>query len=102
MFPFGTVAPPEYRAYERSPVRSLRIAARQPVLFVGFTHASRVIPDDRCRSAASLIVTQSLTPSNLSALPVWPVVVQVASRIVPVWPRPVVSVSVVPDPFSNE
>ena len=39
------------------------------------------------------MVTQSLMPSKLRALPYLPVVVQVASRMVPVWPLPVTSVS---------
>src|SRR5262245_2584029 len=60
------------------------------------------MPVLRRRSAVSLIVTQSLTPSKRSAPPCLPVVVQAAWKIVPVWPFPVVSASDVPLPASNE
>ena len=61
----------------------------------GLTQASSVIALLRRRSAASSTVTQSLMPSKRSAPPLRPVGVQVASRIVPVWPLPVTSVTVV-------
>ena len=60
------------------------IAVRQAVFLVGSTHASSVMPVVRRRSGASAIVTQSFLPSNFSALPCLPLVVQVASRIEPV------------------
>ena len=49
----------------------------------------------------SLTVTQSLTPSNDSALPYLPLVVQVAPEIVPLFPLPEVSASVEPLPASK-
>src|ERR1700742_2559177 len=67
----------------------------------GFTHASRVIPLERCSDAASGIVTTELVPLNCRALPYFPAADQVGLVIVPLCPLPVASVSVVPDPSSN-
>ena len=67
----------------------------------GLTHASSVIPLDRCSEAESGIVTSALVPLNCSALPYFPDVVQVAFAIVPLLPFPDASVTVVPDPSSN-
>src|SRR4051794_23318440 len=97
----GLAEPEAYSDQSRSPLRSFMIAVRQASFLVGLTQASSVIALVRCRSAASLMVTQSLTPSNRTAPPYLPVVVQVASRTVPVWPLPVTSVSAVPEPSSN-
>src|SRR6202035_2397175 len=47
------------------------------------------------------IVTTALLPLNCSALPYLPVAAQVAPVIVPVWPFPDASVTVVPEPSSN-
>ena len=72
------------------------IAVRQPLLFVGLTQASSVMPVVNRRSAASGMLTESLEPLKLSARPFLPVVVRVAPVMVPVWPWPVASVTVVP------
>src|SRR5579871_6143999 len=68
----------------------------------GFTQASKVIPVVRSKDAASLIVTQALLPLNTSAFPYFPAVVQVAFAIVPVFPFPDASVTVLPVPSLNE
>src|SRR5215831_17837696 len=47
------------------------------------------------------MVTTALVPLNDSALPYLPAAAQVAFAIVPVWPLPDASVTVVPDPSSN-
>ena len=85
------------------PVRlSLKTTVRQALSpRVGRTQASRVMPVFRSSVAASATVTQSLTPSKLSALPFFPVV-QVAPEMVPALPLPERSASVVPEPASNE
>ena len=51
----------------------------------------------RSSEPASLTVTQSLIPSNDSALPYLPLAVRVAPEIVPLLPLPEASVTVVPD-----
>ena len=48
------------------------------------------------RDGASAIVTQSLTPSNVSARPNFPVVTRVGPLITPTFPRPEESSAVVP------
>src|SRR4051794_13942840 len=71
-------------AYARSPVYSLASTVRHAfVVDVGYTHASIVIPVVRSRSWLSPTVTQSLTPSNDSALPFFPVPFHVAPEIDP-------------------
>ena len=50
---------------------------------------------------ASATVTKSLTPSKLSARPKRPPVERVAPLIVPVWPRPDPSATVVPEASSK-
>src|SRR5215510_1606006 len=67
----------------------------------GSTHASSVIPVDSCSEAAFGMVTTAFVPLNDSALPYLPAVAQVAPVIVPVFPLPDASVTVVPDPSSN-
>src|SRR6516164_1187773 len=67
----------------------------------GLTHASSVIPVDRCSEAASGIVTSELVPLNCSAPPYLPDVTQVAFVIVPLFPLPDASLTVVPEPSSN-
>src|SRR5258708_26510317 len=67
----------------------------------GLTHASSVIPLVRCSDAASGIVTSALVPLNCNALPYLPDVDHVAFVIVPLFPFPDASVTVVPDPSSN-
>src|SRR5712692_5062679 len=68
----------------------------------GLTHASRVIPVVRCNEAESLMFTRALLPLKTSALPYFPAVVQVAFAIVPVFPFPEESATVVPVPSLNE
>ena len=79
----------------------MRITVSQPLIAVGNTHASSVMAAVRSSELESLTVTQSLTPSNDSALPYLPLVVQVAPEIVPVFPLPEVSASVEPVPASK-
>ena len=67
----------------------------------GLTHASSVIPLERCSEAASGTVTSALVPLNCSALPYLPVAAQVAPVIVPVLPFPDASATVVPEPSSK-
>src|SRR5215813_9804878 len=67
----------------------------------GLTHASSVIPLDSCSEAALGTVTTAFVPLNDSALPYLPDVAQVAPVIVPVFPLPDASVTIVPDPSSN-
>ena len=67
----------------------------------GLTHASSVIPVESCSAAALGTVTSALVPLNCSALPNLPVAAQVAFEIVPLWPLPDASATVVPDPSSN-
>src|SRR5215470_1911080 len=66
------------------------------VTFVGFTHASRVIPVVRCKEAESLIVTRELVPLNTSAFPYFPPVVHVVFDNVPLLPLPEMSFTTVP------
>ena len=63
---------------------------------VGLTHASIVSPVVRSSGFASGTVTQSLTPSKLSAPPNRPAAVRVAPQIVPVLLPPEPSATVVP------
>src|SRR4051812_1525024 len=55
---------------------------------VGRTQPSSVMPVVRSRESASATVTQSLTPSKLSAPPNLPAVLRTGPLIVPVLPRP--------------
>src|SRR5689334_20653563 len=75
-------------------------AGEQPVggMENGFTHASSVIPVVRSSDEASLIDTQAFVPLNTSALPYMPAVVHLALEIVPVFPFPEASATVVPMP----
>ena len=68
----------------------------------GLTQASSVIPLVKCNDAASAIVTHAFVPLNTSALPYFPLVVQVAFVIVPVFPWPEESATVVPAPSLKE
>src|SRR5947209_3719446 len=67
----------------------------------GLTHASSVIPLDRCSDAASGTVTSALVPLNCNAPPYFPDADHVAFVIVPLLPFPDASVTVVPEPSSN-
>src|SRR5450755_1250797 len=79
----------------------------------GLTHASSVIPLERCNEAESGIVTSALVPLNRNAPPYLPDaqaeerrrhlpdVTQVALLIVPLLPFPDASATVDPDPSSN-
>src|SRR4051812_36854779 len=75
---------------------------RHPLALAGLTQASSVIPLVRSRLAESFTVIQLLVPLNDSALPYLPVALQVAPLIVPVFPCPERSLTVVPLPSSNE
>ena len=68
---------------------------------VGFTQADMVTPVVRSSALASGTVTQSLTPSKLSALPKRPLVERVAPDSVPPRPWPEPSVTAVPDGSSK-
>ena len=73
-----------------------------PPSWLGFTHASRVMPAVRSRLDESGTVTIAFVPLNWSALPYLPVVTQVALAIEPLLPRPEVSPSEAPLPSSKE
>src|SRR4029077_17165495 len=68
----------------------------------GLTHASSVMPVERCKDGSSGIVTLAPPPSNWSAPPLTPLGVQVALAMVPSFPRPDQSMTCVPAPSSNE
>src|SRR5215471_18381167 len=68
---------------------------------VGYTHASSVIPVERCSDVESGIVTSAVAPLNERALPNLPADVHVAFTIVPVLPWPDRSVTVVPAPSTK-
>jgi hypothetical protein len=72
-----------------------------PLVALGRTHASTVIPVVRSRLAESGIVTQLLVPLNESAPPKRPEALQVAPLIVPVLPLPDASAVVPPPPSLN-
>jgi hypothetical protein len=65
---------------------------------VGKSHASSVIPVVRSSEFESLTVTRALVPLKDKAFPYFPEVVQVAVPIVPVFPLPDASVTIVPKP----
>src|SRR5882724_8993193 len=67
----------------------------------GLPHASSVIAVVKCRLAASGTVILELVPLKDNALPYLPAT-HVALTIVPVLPLPDRSVTVVPEPSSNE
>src|SRR5512135_1695541 len=60
------------------------------------------MPAVRCSEAESGMVTRALVPLNTSALPDLPALVHVAFAIVPVFPFPDASATVVPVPSLNE
>src|SRR3954464_11487427 len=64
----------------------------------GLTHASSVSVRVTSREFASATVTQSFTPSKLSAPPYFPAVVHAASLRMPSLPLPEVSFATSPDP----
>src|SRR6266850_5421998 len=75
---------------------------RQPLCAaVGKTHASSVIAVLKLSEAEGLITTRSLVPSKVSAEPYFPAAVQVGPKIVPVFPLPEASRTVVPAPSLN-
>src|SRR5712691_10087875 len=76
------------------------ITDRQPVMLLGFTHASSVIPAVTSSDGASGMLTRLLTPLKLSAAPYRPCATHVAPEIVPLLPLPDVSATVVPEPAS--
>ena len=77
---------------------SLMRMSRTPLVVVGKTQASRVMAVVRLSRLVALTVTQSFTPSKASALPNLPWVLQAAPEIVPVWPFPEASATLVPLP----
>ncbi len=60
------------------------------------------MPLEKSSDAESAIVTQSLTPSNDSAFPFLPAVVQVGPESVPLLAEPELSATDVPEPASKE
>src|SRR6185295_14181371 len=70
----------------------------QPLSDEGLTHASSVMPVDRSSGLAvvSVTVTQSSTPSNRSAPPIFPAATRTAWRIVPLCAEGDESIAVVP------
>ena len=72
-----------------------------PPSAVGNTHASSVARVLRSSDVLSGTVTQSFTPSNVSAEPNFPAVVRTAPAIVPLLPRPEPSVTPGPLVSSN-
>ena len=90
-----------YSEYTSSVPASLRITVRPVTMAMGLTQASRVRAPVRSREAASATVTQALTPLNDRAPPYFPEADQVAFDRVPVFPRPLASAAVVPDPSLN-
>src|SRR4051812_48939991 len=104
MYPAGGLPAPlaAYRAYDSPAGRSFIRTADQSVLAaVGYTQASRVMPDDSRSRALSATVTQLLVPLNDRALPYFPAVTQVAPEIAPVSPLPAASAAAAPAPSSN-
>src|SRR5262245_18489923 len=87
-----------YKPYARSVGVSLSTMACQPRGMTGFTQASTVIPVVKFRLGALFTVTQLLTPSNERAPPKRPDLTHVAPEIVPVFPLPDESFTVVPLP----
>src|SRR6266568_5714253 len=78
------------------------MTSRQPlVTILGFTHASRVIPVDRCSAALSGMVMIVLAPLNVTAPPYLPDVVHEPFAIAPPFPFPVKSFNAVPEPSLN-
>ena len=65
------------------------------------THASKVIPVVNCSEAALLMVTNAPLPLNVNPLPYLPPAVQLTPLIVPLFPLPDASVTVVPAPALN-
>jgi hypothetical protein len=65
---------------------------------VGYTHASNVIPVVTCNEAESGTVTRELKPLKDKALPYLPAVVHVAPLIVPLFPLPETSFTIMPLP----
>src|SRR4051794_1910727 len=77
---------------------SLSITHSHPLIAVGLTHASSVIPPVRSNEAESGTLTQLLTPLNDTALPNFPVADHVALASVPLFPRPLMSAGGGPGP----
>jgi len=67
----------------------------------GLTHTSSVIAVVKCNDGASGIVTSDALPSNASAPPYLPALVQVARMTFPVLPVPDTSATLVPLPSLN-
>src|SRR5262245_37823743 len=68
---------------------------------VGFTQASSVIAEPRCRVAESGTLTVAFDPLKDSPLPYFPAAVHAAFASVPVLPLPEASATVVPEPSLN-
>ena len=91
-----------YSEYDIPPGRSFMSTVRQlPVIALGLTQASSVIPDVRSSEAESGMLTKRLVPND-SDLPNFPVVLHVAPLIVPLLPFPEASPTTVPVPSLNE
>src|SRR6266550_3709610 len=79
------------------------MTSRQAVVTVdGLTHASSVIPVVSRNDAESGTITRAFVPLKLRALPNLPSVVHAAFPVLPVFPFPDVSATVVPTPSLNE
>src|SRR3954454_1731947 len=68
----------------------------------GSTHASSVNALESCNEEEFGTLTRAFVPLKERAPPTLPFAAQVAFEMVPVLPLPEVSVTVVPDPWSNE
>src|SRR5688572_29898252 len=75
--------------------------SRTPLVVVGNTQASRVMPVVRLSRGVEETVTQSLKPSKLSAFPNLPCVLQLAPEMAPSCPLPVASAAPAPMPSSK-
>src|ERR1051326_3228575 len=68
----------------------------------GFTQASIVMLEVKCKDEESGTSTRELTPLNTRAFPNFEAFVQVALLTVPLFPLPDRSVTVFPEPSSKE
>src|SRR6266566_9923615 len=79
----------------------MTVAHTPLVTLVGWTHASRVMPDERSSADVSGIVADELVPLKDNAPPVWPLAQLVLSSVA-ISPLPLESRAVEPERSSNE